>query len=232
MFSIKQLVLGLVIFSGCASFVGQSSDGSAKYDVKSAFNSVVKISMVVDSPEVGKGEISGSAWAIDEDNLITASHVCEAFIEFRSMGAGKDMKITYFDGVGLDVRLANDMLIVVSDVANDVCLIRYEDHGLVPLKPASKVEFGEAVYIIGAPMGFLGFIFDGRVVYTDYDLGEKYKHKVVVSAASTGGNSGGPIINQDGEVIGMLIAGAGSFDHFSIGTGLAAIRQIVRLLSI
>jgi hypothetical protein len=221
----------LIVLAGCALSSSPVRHQGSKYDPTTAFRSVVKIAMEVHTPD-GDGQVSGTAWAADSDNLVTAGHVCEAFMEYRAEGMGGDYYITQLDSDFRPVEFkANEMQIMFSDVANDVCVIRYSGHGLVPLKLAKEAKFGETAYVIGAPLGFLGFIFDGRVVNTDMSLSAKLQHKVIVSSAATGGNSGGPVVNSRGEVIGMLIAGHPVFDHFSICTGLDPIRQILLILS-
>jgi S1-C subfamily serine protease len=227
----KAISVLLIVLTGCAVSTGQARHQGGKYDPTTAFKSVVKIAMNVTTP-MGTGQISGTAWAADGDNLVTAGHVCDAFMEYRAEGMGGDYTITYLDDDFRPVeKKANDMQILFSDVANDVCIIMYSGHGLKPLKLAKDVQFGETAYVIGAPLGLLGFIFDGRVVNADLNMDARYTHKLIISSAATGGNSGGPVVNSRGEVIGMLIAGHSAFDHFSICTGLGAIRQILLILS-
>jgi S1-C subfamily serine protease len=234
MFKLRNIALILCALSvGCSTYYVSGKDEGPKYDIRSSFKSIIKIAMVIKSPDLGEGEVSGTAWAIDEDNIITAAHVCEAFNEFAGMGISQGVKVTRMtEDYKLVEAPANDIKILFSDSVNDMCLIRYEHHGLLPLKLAAKVEFGDKVYIVGAPLGFLGFILDGLVVNTQAELGGKYNNKLLVSAAATGGNSGGPIINEQGEVVGMLIAGAQPYDHFSIATRIQEIRKLIALLYI
>jgi S1-C subfamily serine protease len=113
------------------------------------------------------------------------------------------------------------------DIENDICLIELPGHGLVPLKLANSVSLGEKVYVVGAPMGFLGFIFDGFVANLGVDMSEGYLDKLLVSAASAGGNSGGPVVNEAGEVVGILIAGDTNFDHLSICTKAKYVKKFL-----
>jgi S1-C subfamily serine protease len=229
----KAILMLCALSIGCSfSYVG-GKEQLPKYDVKSSFKSIVKIAMHIKSPEIGDGEVSGTAWAVDEDNIVTAAHVCEAFSEFKQQGVGSDIKVTRLNSeFKLEEKKISTMKILFSDTANDVCLIKYAKHGLVPMKLASDVKFGDKIYIVGAPLGFLGFIMDGLVVNADAFLDEKYTNKLIVSAAATGGNSGGPVINDRGEVVGMLIAGAQPYDHFSIATRIQEIKHIIALLYI
>lgn len=229
----KAILVLCALSVGCSFNYISEKESLPKYDVKSSFKSIIKIAMHIKSPDIGEGEVSGTAWAIDENNVVTAAHVCEAFSEFRQQGIGGDIKVTRLnDKFKLEEKTVSTMKILFSDTANDVCLIKYEKHGLLPMKLAADVKFGDKVYIVGAPLGFLGFILDGLVVNTEAYLDQKYPDKLIVSAAATGGNSGGPVINDRGEVVGMLIAGAQPYDHFSIATKVEDIRHIIALLYI
>lgn len=190
-----------------------------------SFNSTVKIGLLVSTPD-GDGMSSGTGWAIDSDHLITAAHVCASFIELELLGMGKGYVVDYVESGKILSKEAN-LEIIDFDTDNDVCLIRYKNHGLIPLKLADDFFFGEKVYVIGAPMGFLGFIFDGFIANVDIDLAKELKNKILVSAAATGGNSGGPVVNEQGEVIGILIAGVSDFDHFSICTSVKMIKKFL-----
>lgn len=223
------MILGILLVS-CA-YPASFSGSQKQWNPINAFRSTVKIALEVEIPKMGRGAISGTAWAIDRDHLITAGHVCGAFIELKDAGVAKDLTITYLSPNGYQIsKKANEIEILLSDSANDICILKYQRHGFVPLKLAKDVAFGETVYVIGAPLGLLGFVFQGMVVNLGIDFGESMKNKMVISAAATGGNSGGPVVNQNGEVIGILIAGSTSFDHFSICTRLGVLYQTIKIL--
>lgn len=227
---IKGIFAALCIFATGCSYPIWNAKVERPYDINDAFKSVVKIGMDVTVKGVLQGTVSGTAWAIDSNHLITASHVCMAFVEIRDAGVGKDIKVTYLDSsFDLQEKVA-DVEILFSDAANDVCLMKYKGHGLLPLKLAPGVVFGEKVYVVGAPLGLLGFVFEGRVANRGLDLSPTMRNKLIISSAATGGNSGGPVINDRGEVIGILIAGMARFDHFSICTGLGALMAITKVL--
>jgi S1-C subfamily serine protease len=227
------LAVAYMLVVSCSYFPHRSM-AEKVYDVNDAFRSVVKIGVevkIVKRGVIKEGMISGTAWAIDRDHLVSAGHVCQAFIDAKKIGIAKDIKISYLDSsFDLKEKVANDVRIVLSDAVNDVCLMEYKGHGLVPLKLAADVKFGEEVYVVGAPVGFLGFVFEGRVAGRSVDVGSTMKNKLIVSAAATGGNSGGPVLNQKGEVVGILIAGLDTFDHFSVCTGLGVLRPIIALI--
>jgi S1-C subfamily serine protease len=225
-----------VIAMVCALLIGCShqtlkGNNQKSYDVNSSFKSVVKIGMDIKIKHK-EGTVSGTAWAIDPNHLISAAHVCQAFMDIRKAGVGKDIKITYLDSEFNTQEKIVDVKIVLSDSVNDVCLMEYKRHGLIPLKLAADVKFGEQVYAVGAPLGLIGFVLDGRVVNTGLDISPVMRNKIIVSSAIAGGISGGPVANQNGEVIGIVIAVMTDFNHFTIVTGLVALKPIVALIKI
>lgn len=223
------VILSTMLFCSCSCHYFQKSSSTA-YDPVDSLKSVTKISVEVITPN-GSGRMSGTAWAIDEDHLLTAAHVCVTYVELKEAGpVGDYMDLEYFYGDKINTRkIAWD--IMFSDVSSDLCLLRAEDHGFIPLNIAEdlNISIGDTVYVVGAPLGFIGFITEGRLVNKSVDLSPSMLNRMIVSAAATGGNSGGPVLNEYGQVIGVLVAGARGFDHLSICSGLEGIKKMLVL---
>lgn len=143
-----------------------------------------------------------TAFAISHNELLTAGHCVAEMIK----------------GNHVEFNGARPILIKV-DYTNDVAKLFLPNHGVKPLKVANHVKMGDEAYVVGCPMGSCGIITRGWVA-------ESYKHWMVISASSTGGNSGSPVLNSDGEVIGILVAGP-TYGHISVCTPLRAIKSIV-----
>ena len=227
-------VIGCIVMTGCSSLARYVVRAGGLSNEPEIYQSVVKIAlnMEIMTPDgLQKGQASGTAWAIDDDHLITAGHVCTAFLEARDQGVARGLEIGFEDGSGeVRVKPANEIDVLFVEEQEDLCMLSYPHHGLKPLKLAKTVTFREPVYVIGAPLGILGFITPGQVVDAHIDLGDQDFDRTIVSSASTHGNSGGPVVNDDGEVIGVLIGGVESFDHLSICTGLHDLKAFVGLL--
>ena len=72
---------------------------------------------------------------------------------------------------------------------------------VTPVKIGKKApEIGETVWVISNPSGKIGFINKGIYGRTD-------KNQVIVSVAGTPGSSGGMILNNKGEQVGVLVTG-------------------------
>ena len=137
-----------------------------------------------------KGKYSGAGFLVTSDGLIvTALHV----IEDLTVGG---------------VRLSNGDIydtftVVAFDRKRDLAIIRIAGFNLptVKLSTSHDIAAGEAVILIGSPHGLEGTVTTG-VVSAVRDAGG---FKVIqTDAAANPGNSGGPLLNASGEVIGVL----------------------------
>jgi len=95
-----------------------------------------------------------------------------------------------------------------SDPQSDVALIRIQDSGNLPTLPlgdSSKLEVGEWVIAIGNPFGLDQTVTVGVVSATGRSsVGiNEYENFIQTDAAINPGNSGGPLLNIDGEVVGI-----------------------------
>jgi len=82
---------------------------------------------------------------------------------------------------------------------------------------AGELDLLDHVWMIGAPLdqNLQGTITDGYLVHLDRDIFH-WEGAIQVSAISAPGNSGGPVINDEGEVIGLLVGGPSHVDPYSI----------------
>lgn len=97
------------------------------------------------------------------------------------------------------------------DAETDVAVLKINKDGLVPAEFGSSrdLAIGEKVYAIGNPMGYLyGTITDGIVSYTDraVSVGGHSMTLIQTNAALNSGNSGGALVNQWGQVVGITVA--------------------------
>jgi S1-C subfamily serine protease len=108
-----------------------------------------------------------------------------------------------------------DTLLSDYDVDNDVALL-YVAAELPPLVFADAPEVGDPVLAIGAPYGYADTVTSGIVTNTEQGV-------VTTDAAVGPGNSGGPLVNRDGEVIGVITAEL----EFSEGQNLVTTTDVV-----
>jgi S1-C subfamily serine protease len=142
----------------------------------------------------------GTAFAVDENYLLTAGHFCKVTekenIEFVEL-----TKISKTGGFLLESEVK--AIVVKIDEEKDVCLLRSDGHGFVPLKLEPNINLlqaGDRVYTVGCPSG-LPFVKEhGTVMFVD-----KEDKELVLNLRISKGNSGSPVI-RNGKVFGMVYA--------------------------
>jgi serine protease Do len=157
----------------------------------------------------------GSGFVIDATGLIvTNNHVIADADEITANFAdGKKLKATV---LGIDDK-------------TDLALLKVEPSA--PLKVAQfgrseRLRVGEWVLAIGNPFGFGGSVTAGIVSALDRDINSgPYDHYIQTDASINRGNSGGPLFNIGGEVIGINTA-IMSPTGGSIGIGFAVPSEI------
>src|SRR2546421_1399996 len=145
----------------------------------------------------------GSGFIIQPDGVIlTNAHVVEGADEVR-------VKLTdrrEFKGKVLGIDLVTDVAVVKIDA---------KDLQAVKLGDPAKIRVGEWVLAIGSPFGFENSVTAGIVSATSRSLPEgTYVPFIQTDAAVNPGNSGGPLFNMRGEVIGInsqIYSGTGGY---------------------
>lgn len=144
---------------------------------------------------------SGSGFVISTDGyILTNYHVIE-FARFH----GLPLSVTFHDGSSYPAT------IIGFDADNDVALIKTETEGLTPvlIGNSDDIRVGQRLYAIGNPFGDLTYTMtDGIVSALDRVLTVEGRsiNFFQFTAAVNRGNSGGPIYNLSGEVIGIVTA--------------------------
>ena len=155
----------------------------------------------------------------DRTYILTNNHVVE--------GAEK-IKVTFQDGREFDAEVKG------TDPKSDVAVIEVKESGFPALKWAdsSKLEVGEWVVAIGNPFGLSHTLTVGVVSATGRtSLGiSDYEDFIQTDAAINPGNSGGPLVNLDGEVVGMNTA-IFSRSGGSMGVGFAIPSNLARSIA-
>jgi len=136
----------------------------------------------------GERYVGAAFFAIKDDIAVTAWHVIHDAAKVTAKFA---------DGTTCDVNGYID-----KDEVKDVALIRVENKTHHPLLPIARQTppIGSRTYVIGAPKGYEFSISDGLLSQVQkVDGFNQYQ----VSCPFSPGNSGGPILNNHGEVVGV-----------------------------
>ena len=158
----------------------------------------------------GRGQALGSGFIIDPAGfIVTNNHVIEG---------ADEITVTLHDGTSLKAKL------VGRDERMDVALLKVESDTPLPAVPFADSDgsrVGDWVLAIGNPFGLGGSVTAGIVSARGRDIRQgPYDDFIQTDAAINRGNSGGPLFNMDGEVIGINTA-IYSPSGGSIGIGFA-----------
>jgi serine protease Do len=126
--------------------------------------------------------------------------------------------------------------LIGADLRTDVALLKIDAVNLpvVPIGNAEKLEVGEWVAAIGAPFGFENSVTAGIVSAKGRSLpDESYVPFIQTDVAVNPGNSGGPLFNMKGEVVGinsMIYSGTGGFMGLSFAIPIDIAMDVVKQL--
>ncbi|MCL2227385.1 MAG: S1C family serine protease, partial [Oscillospiraceae bacterium] len=150
---------------------------------------------------VGTNTVSGSGFIITTDGyILTNYHVIET-----AQNNNLPITVTMSDGAEFEAT------VIGYEQSNDVALIKIDVMGLNPvmLGNSDNIRVGQSIFAIGNPFGNLVYTMtDGIVSALDRDvtLEGRIVNTFQFSAAVNTGNSGGPIYDSNGEVIGIVTA--------------------------
>lgn len=171
---------------------------SASEMIERMLPSVVRITVhaLTSSAEGGAEESFGSGFVVDPKGyILTNQHVVDRAYEII---------ITLNDGTIHHAKLVG----TADDV--DLALLKIESHH--PLKAANfadsnETKIGEEVFAIGNPFGIGTTVTRGIVSAINRDLSRStFDSYIQTDAAINRGNSGGPLVNGNGEVVGISTA--------------------------
>ena len=152
------------------------------------------VSIEVSNRERGRSRRAngmGSGFVISEDGyLLTNNHVTQGAVH---------IVVKLADGTEHDAEL------IGSDPETDLSLIKIDVDGLKPFEfgNVDEAKVGSWVVAIGAPFGFEQTVTAGIISAKGRSVGEQYVPYIQTDVAINMGNSGGPLINMDGKVIGV-----------------------------
>ncbi len=172
-------------------------------------NSVVAISTYLNQGGYQQAIGTGTGIIMSEDGyIITNAHVIED---------GNQITVTLNDGTEYQAQ------VVGSDSKVDIAVIKVEATGLTAgnFGDSDSLVHGEPAIVIGNPLGmdFAGTITDGIISSTSREvkIDNYIMNLLQTNAAVNPGNSGGPLINCRGEIVGVVSAKISVDDVEGIG---------------
>jgi len=157
---------------------------------------------------VNVGGLGSGVLISDDGKVATAAHVVQT---------ADDIMVHFISGEKIRARVAG------SEPGSDVALLQLERLPAVahvaPIGDSDKVEVGDQVFVVGAPLGITHSLTVGHIsarrLDDNFSSGFYSTEVFQTDAAINQGNSGGPMFNMKGEVIGIvsyIISQSGGFE--------------------
>ncbi len=162
------------------------------------------------------GVVSGTGFILTDDGyILTNYHVIEDAYE-----GGYDISVLTHDGTEYAAE------VVGTEQENDLAVLKIDAVGLnaVTLGDSNEMKVGQTIYTVGNPLGQLDYTMTtgivsalDRTIRTDSNTSV---NMFQIDAAVNSGNSGGPIYNVYGQVIGIVTAKYSSTGVEGLGFGI------------
>ena len=159
------------------------------------------------TPQKRKSSALGSGFIIDKEGIvITNNHVIQGAEDILvRVNGDKEYKAK----------------VLGADPGMDIAVLKMEtDEKFIPVKfgDSDKARIGDWVIAIGNPFGFGGTVTAGIISARNRSIGlSRYEDFIQTDASINQGNSGGPLFNMDGDVIGINTAILGPSGSIGIG---------------
>lgn len=137
----------------------------------------------------------GSGFVIREDQIVTNFHVIE------------DAASGFISKEGIKEKFLIEG-ILACDAVNDLAILNVSGF---PVKSglkldSSRLEIGETIFVIGNPVGLEATFSDGKVSAIRESLeADRERSLIQITAPISPGSSGGPVVNEYGELIGVAV---------------------------
>ena len=200
----EKLMPSVVNISTTQTIVANSNPFPFQFPPGSPFEDMFK---EFGAPQERKSSALGSGFIIDEKGIVvTNNHVIQ-------------------DAEDIIVRVNGDKefkaIVLGADPLSDIAVLQLESkEEFIPVKfgDSDKARIGDWVIAIGNPFGLGGTVTSGIISARNRSIGlSRYEDYIQTDASINSGNSGGPLFNMDGNVIGINTAILGRNGSIGIG---------------
>lgn len=150
---------------------------------------------------ISVGSSAGSGFVISEDGfIVTNAHV----VKYQ---ARSNVQVVFSDGTKYSGKIHS------CDAVSDIALVKIEPNPDAPFRTAKlgdskSLRAGDAITAIGAPLHLQSTISQGTVCFPlrhefEINLPTNYEAFIQTDVSTNPGSSGGPLLNKEGEVIGV-----------------------------
>ena len=175
--------------------------------------SLVQIEADDPSREAAGGDLGAGVIVNRSGAILTALHVVDG---------ARRVRVAFVDGT------TSTAAITSTDRANDIAVLMPQrgPETIVPAVLGGAGQVGDEAYAVGHPLGYVGSLSSGVISGLNRSIkaesGRRMNGLIQFDAAVNPGNSGGPLLNRGGQVIGIVTSLANpSRDGYFIGIGFA-----------
>jgi S1-C subfamily serine protease len=223
----RLLIFPILVFFGCTAAIDAKSLGKVFTKVNPSVVVIFTEERGYSREKPGETLTSGnlgSGFVISEDGLImTAAHVVQV---------ADEVMVQFLDGTQAGAKVMG------VDKTADVALLKLDELPskivVAKMGNSDKVQVGDQVFVVGAPHGLfhtltVGYISGRR---NPVSLSNKLLplEFLQTDAAINTGNSGGPMFNQKGEVIGIvssILSKSGGFEVVGFAASINVARELL-----
>ncbi len=218
------LLLALVSLTGSAQKLADLYEKVAP-SVVTIYAAEVKNAGVGD-PMVQTSSLGmGTGFLINSEGyIVTAAHV---------VGNAEDLNVEFLDGENIPAKTVN--ISRMDDVAVIKLLRLPENPVYAKVGDSDKVRVGDPIFVVGAPLGLKHSLSTGIISgrHKDMTLGQNGAGTefLQTDAAINHGNSGGPMFNYNGEVVGIvssILSFSGGFEGLGFAATVNAAKEQLR----
>lgn len=229
---IKKILLSLIfVFSvsccGAAKNRSSINSGASFTNVKESVFFIFRSDFLsMEEGPVLLAQSSGTGTTINSgknfSDILTAGHVCiDYFLTVPEVGYS--YQIMDFYGNERPGEL------IAIDEESDLCLMRiYSESPAIPITN-TEINSGAHVHYSGYPLGL--YMPNNLHHFSGYYSGSDNAGFSMYSLAVAGGSSGSAILNNDGEIVGLISSVTAEFAHLVIGPGIERIKTFIFLSS-
>lgn len=209
--------VGQSIAAAMASATPPAAYSAQIYEV--ILPSLVLIQTMGENAEQASRSGIGSGVVINEEGaILTALHV---------VSGARAIEITYADGTEVEAE------IVAAELENDIAVLQpLEMPGLIVpavLGNPYAMKVGDEAYAVGNPLGLTASLsagvisgFNRSIPVSKGEDARRLERLIQFDTAVNPGNSGGPLLNRQGQVVGIVTALANPYEqNFFVGIGFA-----------
>lgn len=171
----------------------------------------------------GRATGLGSGFVYDgQGHILTNNHVVEN---------AEKITVTFYDGVEADAK------VVGTDDQTDVAVIKVKatNYPALPRGDSTRLKVGEMVMAVGSPFGFSQSVTAGIISALERNaVGiNNYESFIQTDAPINRGNSGGPLVNLNGEVIGInsaIVSGGSGNDGIGFAIPMKLANSVAEMI--